>query len=379
MRKGLGARNELQRLVPRSEPQASGAASKGLGARSEPQRLVPRSEPQASGAARRRRAPRAPNALSRRVARWLRPPRTLRPTRAGWVFFGLTLGVGLAALNTGNNLMYMVLSLLLSFLVLSGVLSESALRGIQVRRLLPNELVAEQEAIVGVELSNRQGRVPSFAVVVEDVIRVGGLERPAGRAFALRIAPRGSELRSYRFAPLVRGPLPFVGFRVATRFPFGLFSKALWIEAPREALVFPALDAVAAAQGQPGSLRRGESHGGFAGQSPESAGLRSYAPGDPFRRVHWRATLRRGALLVRDQEQERVGEHVVRLRTRGVAPGESFEAAVRRAASDVAASLRAGLRVGLRTDASALATGDGAPQRRRLLAFLATVAPDVPA
>ena len=54
---------------------------------------------------------------------------------------------------------------------------------------LPSELVAEQEAIVGVEVSNQQGRVPSFAVVVEDVIRVGGVERPAGRAFALRVAP----------------------------------------------------------------------------------------------------------------------------------------------------------------------------------------------
>jgi uncharacterized protein (DUF58 family) len=310
------------------------------------------------------------------MARWLRPPRTLRPTRAGWVFFGLTLGVGLAALNTGNNLMYMVLSLLLSFLVLSGVLSESALRGIRVRRLLPGELVAEREAIVGVELTNQQGRVPSFAVVVEDVIRVGGIERPAGRAFALRIAPGASELRSYRFAPPARGPLAFVGFRVATRFPFGLFSKALWIEAPREALVFPALDPLPAAVGTPGSLRRGETQGGNAGQSPESAGLRSYAPGDPFRRVHWRASFRRGALLVRDQEQERVGEHVVRLRTRGVAPGHGFEAAVRRAASEVAANLRVGLRVGLRTDAQLLPPAGDAPQRRRLLAYLATVAPE---
>ena len=310
------------------------------------------------------------------MARWLRPPRTLRPTRAGWIFFGLTLGVGLAALNTGNNLMYMVLSLLLSFLVLSGVMSESALRGIRVRRLLPPELVAEQEATVGVELSNQQGRVPSFAVVVEDVIRVGPLERPAGRAFALRIPPRASELRSYRFVPPARGPLAFVGFRVATRFPFGLFSKALWIEAPREALVFPALDPLPAAAGRQNALRRGESDGGYAGQSPESAGLRSYAPGDPFRRVHWRASFRRGALLVRDQEHERVGEHLVRLRTRGVAAGEAFEQSVRRAASEVAANLRAGLRVGLRTDSRSFGPAADAPQRRRLLAFLASVAPE---
>jgi uncharacterized protein (DUF58 family) len=317
--------------------------------------------------------------LARRVRRWLRPPRTLRPTRAGWVFFALTLCVGMAALNTGNNLMYMVLSLLLSFLVLSGVMSESALRGIQVRRVLPPELVAEQEAIVGVEVTNQQSRVPAFAVVVEDVIHVGTATRPAGRAFALRVAPFASEMRSYRFTPPKRGPLEFVGFRVATRFPFGLFSKALWIEAPRGALVFPPLDRMHVATPRLGALRRGEWRAGPSGQSPESAGLRGYAPGDAHRRVHWRASLRRGALLVREQEQEATGEHMVRLRTAGREAGAAFEDAVRRAASDVAEHLRSGLRVALHTDAVAFPHGDGAAHRRRLLAHLALVSPEAPA
>jgi uncharacterized protein (DUF58 family) len=331
--------------------------------------LTPRS------GARRRRPPKR-GLLGGRLRRWLRPPRTLRPTRAGWVFFALTLAVGMAALNTGNNLMYMVLSLLLSFLVLSGVLSESALRGIHVRRLLPDELVAEQEAIVGVEVTNQQRRVPSFAVVVEDVIRQGNSARPAGRAFALRVAPRSAELRSYRFVPGRRGPLEFLGFRVATRFPFGLFSKALWIDAPRGALVFPALDPVRAKPARGSAIRRGDWRAGPAGQSPESAGLRGYAPGDPHRRVHWRASLRRGALLVREQEQESGGEHLVRLRTAGCLPGAAFEDAVRRAASDVAANLASGLRVALQTDALAFGYGDGAAHRRRLLAHLALVAPE---
>ena len=323
----------------------------------------------------KRRAPRRESALERRLRRWLRPPRTLRPTRAGWVFFALTIGVGLAALNTGNNLMYMVLSLLLSFLVLSGVLSESALRGIHVRRLLPSELVAEQEAIVGIEVRNQQRRVPSFAVVVEDLIRADAITRTAGRAFALRVAPGSAETRSYRFAPPVRGRLEFVGFRVATRFPFGLFSKALWIEAARETLVFPALDSLPPAQPRGGVMRRGDWRSGPAGQSPESVGLRGYAPGDAIRRVHWRASFRRGALLVREQEQECTGEAVVRLRSAGVSPGTDFEAAVRRAASEVAVNLRSGLRVGLRTDGAHFSPADGPGQRRRLLAHLALIEP----
>ena len=106
------------------------------------------------------------SALIATLRRWLRPPRKLRPTRAGWVFFALVFGVGFAALNTGNNLLYLVLSLMLSFLVLSGVLSESALRGIQVRRRLPRQIYAGASQAVGLEISNHQQHIPAFAVVV---------------------------------------------------------------------------------------------------------------------------------------------------------------------------------------------------------------------
>ena len=169
------------------------------------------------------------NALRGGLRRTLRPPRTLRPTRAGWAFFAFTFGVGFAALNTGNNLLYLVLSLMLAFLVLSGVLSESALRGIRVRRRLPRELFAGIPARVGLEIENRQRRVPAFALVVEDRVRdaASGALCEAGRVFVLRAGPGGCERRAYGFAAPARGLVFFEGFRVSTRFPFGLFSKSL--------------------------------------------------------------------------------------------------------------------------------------------------------
>ena len=290
------------------------------------------------------------------------PPRTLRPTRAGWVFFALTLGVGIAALNTGNNLMYMVLSLLLSFLVLSGVMSESALRGIQVRRVLPAELVAEQEAIVGVEVANQQRRVPAFAVVVEDVMRQGGTMRPAGRAFALRVAPQTAELRSYRFTP---GETRAARVRGLPR------RDAL----PLRPVLEGALDRGAARCARLPGARRGA-----ARRAPErrAPARRVGAPGRPARARSPRAcaatrrATRTGACTgarrcgaaccsCASQEQESTGEHLVRLRTAGCAAGAAFEDAVRRAASDVAANLRSGLRVALHTDAAAFGSATAPP------------------
>src|SRR6185436_19935940 len=57
-----------------------------------------------------------------RLLRRFRPPRKLKFTREGKYFLGITLGVGFAAINTGNNLLYLLLGMLLSLIVLSGVM-----------------------------------------------------------------------------------------------------------------------------------------------------------------------------------------------------------------------------------------------------------------
>ena len=326
----------------------------------------------------KRRARHQP-AFFARARRWLRPPRTLRPTRAGWCFFALTFGVGFAALNTGNNLLYMVLALMLAFLVLSGVLSEAALRGIRVTRRLPKEIYAEQEARVGLEIENDQKRVAAFAILVEDrVAEPAGDDRSAGRCFALRIPPGETEVRSYTIRPGRRGELEFRGFVVFTRFPFGLFSKALLLDAVETTLVYPAVDPRSV------SPERGDASpdGSSAprdreGASPVAAGLREFAPGDPQRRIHWRASLRRNALLVRSLETDEDRDVEVSLATRGQRAGSAFETQVRRAASEVVALLEAGRRVALRTEEHSFDAAAGRAHRARLLGYLARVEPSL--
>ena len=303
-------------------------------------------------------------------------PRRLRPTRAGWAFFLFTFGLGFAALNTGNNLLYLVLALMLAFLVLSGVLSESALRGIQVRRRLPSELEVEREALIALGIANTQRRVTSFAIVVEDRITSNaGFDSPAGRCFALRIGPGRTEVRSYRFRPERRGPLEFQGFVVFTRFPFGLFSKSLTLDALSRTLVYPATEPVNFPPDFGGARPGAEGAGGGAGRSSDVRGLREYAPGDALRRIHWRSSLRVGELMVREVENEHEAEVEVRLRTLGEQPGEGFERRVSWSASEVASLLEMGARVALRTDREYFPADAGPRQRAQLLSHLALVQP----
>ncbi len=330
-------------------------------------------------------------AYGRRVRLFLRAPRQLRPTRAGWMFLLINMGVGFAALNTGNNLLYLVLSLLLAFLTLSGILSEAGLRGLEVRRTLPGELFAGQPNAVRIELRNRQKKVPAFAIVVEDRLAPPPeIEDPidgewrltkerdiplAGRVFALRISPGEIQSRRYALEPEARGPLRFHSVRVSTRFPFGLFLKSRTIHAPGEALVYPHIEALLAPQPLFGDEGQASAVTSTRAGGDDPSGLREWTPGDALRHVHWKSSLRRDRLTVRTFDEDRHAEIEVRLRTAGVRPGEVFEQQVSWAASEVVAHLDAGMRVGLLTDDDRLEPGEGRKQRARLLSHLARVQP----
>jgi transglutaminase-like putative cysteine protease len=174
--------------------------------------------------------------------------------------------------------------------------------------------------------------------------------QPLGRMFALRIAPGATELRAYRLVPSHRGSVRLAGFRVSTRFPFGLFAKACILEHLDEALVYPAVDGAQSLR----ALRLGEGEGRAGPLQPETGsevvGLRPFAPGDSLRRVHWRATLRRGLPVVRQSEEPRAAEAAIYLATRGPSEGDGFEQSVRRAATQVVRLLEAGARVSLKID-----------------------------
>src|SRR6202453_5417633 len=93
--------------------------------------------------------------------RSLRPPRRLKFTREGKFFVGITLGVGFAAINTANNLLYLLLGMLLALIVVSGIMSELSLRDLTVVRRLPLRAQVGRAHLVEIEVFNHKSRVPS--------------------------------------------------------------------------------------------------------------------------------------------------------------------------------------------------------------------------
>lgn len=309
-------------------------------------------------------------ALVRKRSR-LRPPRALHATRAGWCFVAIIFGVGFAALNTGNNLLYLVLALMLAFLVLSGLLSETSLRGIRIERLLPREIFADAANRVVLRVHNNQRRTPSFAITIEDWLQMSGELAFAGRAFALHVPPRAFVDRSYPFEPSRRGDIRFHGFRVSTQFPFGLFVKSREIEWTQAALVYPAVARIALDAQNALPLDAFEEHPGVANDGDEIAGLREFVAGDSMARVHWRSSVRAGRLRVGEREGVSAAAFEVRLSLPASAPEALIEERITRAASEIVTHLESGSRVGLRSETIRFAPNNGFPHRSELLTYLA--------
>ena len=229
-----------------------------------------------------------------------RPRRRLQFTREGKWFVGLTLAIGFSAINTGNNLLYLILGMLLSMIIVSGILSENALQRLEVTRRLPMRVFAGRPFLVGIALANHKSRLPSFSIEVEDV--VGG--RPlAKKCYFLKVPARARQHTSYRGEFDRRGRYAFEGFQVSTRFPFAFFRKSRRIWADNELIVLPRIrpvddlpEDVHAIVGEAPRTRRGLGR--------EFDGLRPYREGEDARDIHWKRSAREGKLVLREYEAE---------------------------------------------------------------------------
>src|SRR5688500_2918645 len=104
-----------------------------------------------------------------RLRRRLRPPRRLSFTREGKIIVILAIGVGFAAINTGNNLLYLLLGWLLSFIIASGILSELTLRALTVTRRPPPRVYAGEPFLMEVVIENGKPHRASYSIEVEDL------------------------------------------------------------------------------------------------------------------------------------------------------------------------------------------------------------------
>jgi uncharacterized protein (DUF58 family) len=233
-----------------------------------------------------------------RLYYWIAQTRPIRFTRFGAFYILFAIGVGAAAINTGNNLLYLILGILLGFIVISGFLSDSGLWGIRTEWQPIGSLYAGEKAAL--ECRIRKGWFPGVGVTV--VAQWQGL--PSLSTFVPWIPAKGSVSQRVTLTPQRRGYLALESCRYSTRFPFGLFEKShtwpveeKWVVYPRLArLPWQEVERLGKEFSRDASSRLGQGSVPFV--------LRDYRTGDALRQVHWKASAKRQRLVVKEMEEE---------------------------------------------------------------------------
>ncbi len=238
-------------------------------------------------------------------------------TGLGLQYLLALLAVGAFSVNTGNNLLYLVFSLMLGLFLVSGILSRRALQGLTLTGLEEGNLFARVRGGLRLRLQDDgRGRIRGLELhlMLDDgTVEPGFLgttrrEQEATVVLQARVAHRGwTRLRT---------------LELRTRFPFGLLEKSRFINLDQQVLVLPHPRTPPA---QPASWR-GEGHRTLAQEGTSSPeGTRPLRPGDSPGRVHWKRTAQRSQPWVRTFEEERpMGLHL-RLDLTAWGPGRPFE------------------------------------------------------
>jgi uncharacterized protein (DUF58 family) len=228
----------------------------------------------------------------------LKFPRKLKITKEGGRFILLCLGVGIAAINTGLNLLFLILAMMLSNIMISGMLSDSSLRRLKISRIVPSSCFAGQEISVRLIISNLKKILPSFSLRIKDSLDgKGGL-------YVLKIPPGQTQGVSYPVTFPKRGLYEINKITLGTKFPFSFFEKSMEKDIPTRVLVYPKIKKIDAQRFAFAKiLSRDSSTSEFAKGGYESFyGLREYRLGDNPKWIHWKSSARFSRMMVKEFE-----------------------------------------------------------------------------
>lgn len=309
--------------------------------------------------------------------RWLSGWPGRRRIRMSGAILILTTGlIAAAAVNTGTNLLYLILGGALSLFLISGILRSVNLLGIHVSRKLPKTAYRDELVNADIRVENKRWILPVIGLRIELAHEPGKI-----LGYALKVPPRRCAVISTRLTFPKRGVHKVPATDVVSSFPFGFGDAWRRHDDGAEIVVYPRVLPVRSSALE---HMRGDR---FTSSVPSSDGdefysLREYVHGDDLRRVSWRASARLGKWVIREMSKDNSRYVVFALDTRWLNDdptfAEHFEEAIELVASFAVMLLQKQYNVMIETPDRSLDGGEGSGQQRRVLDFLARVQPVAP-
>jgi uncharacterized protein (DUF58 family) len=328
-------------------------------------------------------------------------PLSFAITRPGVLHLLMVVLLTLAAINSSNNLLFVILATMISVFVVSSVVARNSLKHVSLSIQVPERVFEGDRVPVKVSVTNTKRIFPSFSICIEDIPvkapagfmrfgkRAGGESGNGSDPYAglyqglhpfayfpvLRPGETHSELTVQSFPR--RGLFRMEEFRISTRFPFGLFRHSERIRVKGEVLVYPFVRNISTYFQRlpflPGLLE-----GMQKGQGENLFSIRPYREGENIRIIDWKATAKTRELMAREFAREEECKFCLILDTRTGKPAEGdyweeFEKAVSLAASIAAHFIDLGAEMEFLTPYSHIPRGTGRDHLYRILRFLATV------
>ncbi|MFC1549522.1 DUF58 domain-containing protein [Nitrospirota bacterium] len=288
----------------------------------------------------------------------------MMPTNEGVRFLLATFLLGVASFNTGNNLIYLIFSLMLSIILLSYALVTVNIRGLRLKVKVSGPVYAAEESEIILRVNNNKS-IGSYSVRIRLPSEFGS------SGYVPYVVGGGSVSVKVKVRPASRGVLGYGSFIIESSFPFIFFRRRCMVQVEGNLIVYPALMDIEL--GFSGGYR---GQGGFtqrAGEGDELLSLRAFREGDSHKSVHWKASAKSAGLLVKEYSETMPKMSMIVIDGSGPSAPEHFEKAVSYAASAAILLVERGYYVGLIAPGVDLPYGSGRGHMYRLLDQLAQV------
>jgi uncharacterized protein (DUF58 family) len=257
-----------------------------------------------------------------------------------------------------------MVSALLGFMAISGVLGKWNLSGLRLTCIPPEEVYDGVPTLVTIRLENRRRWLPVFLmeVCLDDQAVLFPLVDPASTADkSLTTVLHG------------RGRQLLATATLRSRFPINFFVRRLTVPIDRDVTVFPRpLPCPVADQAAPEG-RQGEVLQWQRGQDGDISRIGNYQGDVPLKRIHWKLSARHDLLKVKEFSAAAQTPVIVDL---DALPARDLEQRLRFGSDLVSRLMKSGRPVGLQIGAIRLPPGTTRQHRLRLLTALALYGQD---